>query len=157
VSDDLNGRLQAGIEQAQRGETHDLGDFVPYIDDEQVRVTARPDGTAMIWLPSVDYLDTIGGYSAEVAISREHAMELFQALGKFLCTHEQTDYEVFWRHGFDQKPSPEEAREFAREKAAEHPGHETYARYQVGRTFADGSEWYGPWLRLDPETKEEQA
>jgi hypothetical protein len=124
-------------------------------DDDRVHITDGRDGTALIWLPTVDYLDTQAG-PVKVGLDREIAAQLFQALGEFLCTHEQTDYEVFWRQGFDQKRSPEEALAFAREKAAEYPGHETYARYQVNRVLPDGSEWYGPWQRLDPETKEEQ-
>jgi hypothetical protein len=140
VSDDLdlNGRLQAGIEQAQRGETHDLGSL-----DEQVRVAMNPDGLVEVRMPEVACL------AADIpplafGLTPEWALELFQALGQALCTHEETEYDDSW-YRLDQGLSAEAAQEFAR----------TNAHRQVIRAFADGSEWIGPWLRFDPETKEQ--
>lgn len=85
MTDDLNARLLRGIEQARRGETIDRGDFTRYLEDETVRVADGRDGTAFIWLPDVDYLDTQAG-PVELGLDRHIAEQLRDALDGWLRT-----------------------------------------------------------------------
>lgn len=59
------------------------------IDDGQVRVTEQPDGTDLIWLPDVAYLDTQAG-PVELGIDRDITEQLFHALGAHLAGEELT-------------------------------------------------------------------
>jgi hypothetical protein len=52
-------------------------------DDSVVRVTDGRDGTAFIWLPDVDYLDTQAG-PVEVGLDRDIAEQLRDALDGWL-------------------------------------------------------------------------
>lgn len=61
------------------------------IDDDQVRVTEQPDGTDLIWLPHVAYLDTQAG-PVELGIDRDIAEQLFHALGAHLTAADGRDY-----------------------------------------------------------------
>lgn len=60
-------------------------------DDARVRVTVQPDGTALVWLPSVAYLDTQAG-PVEIGLDREVLVQLHQALGEHLGADSRTEY-----------------------------------------------------------------
>jgi hypothetical protein len=52
-------------------------------DQDNVVITDQPDGTALIWLPDVAYLDTQGG-PVELGLDREIAEQLRNALDQWL-------------------------------------------------------------------------
>lgn len=60
-------------------------------DDDRVRVTAQPDGTALVWLPYVDYLDTQAG-PVEVGLDEDVAAQLYGALGQHLGVEARTEW-----------------------------------------------------------------
>lgn len=118
-------------------------------DDEQVRVVDRGDDSALIWLPVVDYLDT-QAYSAEVAIPREYAVELFHALGAWLAGPDDRSFQVVGSWGVDGADSAEHAAAKTRRALAAYPHCRAEASQRVAIVFPDGGEYYGPWQDLDP-------
>lgn len=119
------------------------------LDDEQVRVVDHQPGEALLWLPSVDYLDT-QAYSVEVAISRDHAEQLLHALGAWLAGPDSAQFQVTGGWGVDGADSAEEARTAVARALAVYPHCRAEASQRVAIEFPDGGEYYGPWQDLGP-------
>jgi hypothetical protein len=120
-----------------------------FLDDEQVRVVGRGDDSALMWLPVIDYLDT-QAYSAEVAIPREYAVELFHALGAWLAGPDDVQFQVAGDWGVDGADSAEHAAAKVRRFLAAYPNCRAEASRRVAIEFLDGGEYYGPWQDLVP-------
>jgi hypothetical protein len=124
-------------------------------DDSIVRVTDGRDGTAFIWLPDVDYLDTQAG-PVEVGLDRDIAKELFHALGAWLASPDGLDFQIAGDWGVEgggdtaEKTLAKLARLHSR-----YPTSHVRASKRVAVIFEDDSAYYGPWHEFDSETTEE--
>lgn len=120
------------------------------VDDDRVRVTAQSDGTALVWLPWVDYLDTQAG-PVEVGLDRELAVQLHEALSAHLCSSENENHQVVGGWGVNYAPSAAAARSKVSRLLAAHPNCGARAEKRIERSFDNGAEYIGPWLPLDEE------
>lgn len=117
--------------------------------DDRVRVTAQPDGTAMVWLPYVDYLDTQAG-PVEVGLDEDVAMQLWLALGRHLASSESEEFEVVGDWGVDGAEDAGDARAQVAKWLAAHPRSGAHAQRRTVLTFEDDDAQYtGGWQPLD--------
>lgn len=57
--------------------------------DDHVRLVPQPDGTVLIWLPYVDYLDTQAG-PVEVGLDLELAVQLLDELERYVAGRDES-------------------------------------------------------------------
>lgn len=116
---------------------------------DRVRVTVQPDGTALVWLPYVAYLDTQAG-PVEVGIDEDIAMQLWLALGRHLASSESEEFEVVGDWGVAGADDAEDARRRVARWLAVHPHSGAHAQRRTVLTFEDDDAQYtGGWQPLD--------
>lgn len=120
-------------------------------DDARVRVTAQSDGTALVWLPYVDYLDTQAG-PVEVGLDEDVARQLWLALGRHLASSESEEFEVVGDWGVDGAEDADDARAQVAKWLAAHPHSGAHAQQRTVLTFEDDDAQYiGSWRPLNDE------
>lgn len=116
--------------------------------DDRVRLVLQSDGTVLIRLPYVDYLDTQAG-PVELGLDDGLLRELHEALSHHLAASENESHQVVGGWGVNYAPSAAAARSKVSRLLAAHPECGARAEKRIERAFDDGAEYIGPWLPLD--------
>lgn len=117
--------------------------------DDRVRIAAQPDGTALIWLPYVDYLDTQAG-PVEVGIDNEVARQLYEQLGRHLASSVSEEFEIVGDWGVDGAEDADAARARVARILAAYPHSGARAQRRTVLHFEDDDAQYtSGWQPLD--------